>query len=282
MLKLMAKHRGKDPQEIVEAQARQFLLEAQQDKFPIDIEGIASLLGIKRRLGEYAFAGRIYAETSGQLVMDLTTYDLPPRRRFTCGHEITHTLFPGFSREARYRVDATVGTHVRERSEEEFLCDCGAAELLLPRSMVLDGYPISVGLKVVERLAKDAEASLEAAANRLVELASEKVGLIVLEVGHKPADSASLRKGEPIPKKLRVRYAKCHGLDVYIPRFKSVGDKGPFAQALEEGELINGVGFIPGTDSTEYLIEAKRYNRTAPNGTIERVVALVRPTQTKN
>lgn len=275
--KLIAKHRGRDPHEIVEAQAQRLLSEAHQDQLPVDVETIASFLGIKRRLGQYEFAGRIFAEPSGQLVMDLTTNDHPARRRFTCGHEIIHTVFPGFSREARYRVDATVGNHTRERNEEEFLCDLGAAELLLPRGLLSDRYNISAGLDEVERLAEDAEASLEAAANRLVELADEEIGLIVFEVGHKPADRADLRKGKPVPKKLRVRYAKSRGLRAYIPRFKSVGEDSPYGEALSTGDVVNGVGSLPGNSSSLYAIEAKRYDRGTPHGPVERVLALVRP-----
>ena len=279
--KLIAKHRGRDPHEIIEARARELLAEAGQDKLPIDVEGVASLLGIRRRLGEYSFAGRIYAEPSGQLVMDLTKSDRPARRRFTCGHEIIHTVFPGFSREARYRVDATVGNHTRERNEEEFLCDLGAAELLLPSNLLLAEYDISAGLQEVERLAEDAEASLEAAANRLVELSDEGVALIVLEVSHKPADRSELRKGQSVPKRLRVRYAKSRALSTYVPRFKSVDEDSPYGEALATGDLVRGVDTLPGSNSTKFSIEAKRYDRGSSDGTVERVLALVKPRQSQ-
>ena len=59
-----------------------------------------------KRVASFAFAGRIYAEASGQLVMDLNAADSEPRRRFTASHEIMHTAFPGFRREV---------PHVRRR-----------------------------------------------------------------------------------------------------------------------------------------------------------------------
>jgi hypothetical protein len=52
-------------------------------QLPVDVDLIASCLGIKRRAASLAFAGRIYAEENGQLVMDLNANDSEPRRRFT-------------------------------------------------------------------------------------------------------------------------------------------------------------------------------------------------------
>jgi hypothetical protein len=277
--KLIKRHRGRDPELIVAAAAESMLVEAGQDAFPIDVEGIASLLGIKRRVGEYSFAGRIYAEPNGQLVMDLSDDDSPPRRRFTCGHEITHTVFPGFTRDVRYRVDTTVGSNSRQRNEEEYLCDIGAAELLLPSALVREDYDLRRGLDEIENLSDAANASLEASANRLVVTSDEPVGLIVFEMGHKPADRAAVRKGLDVPRRLRVRYAKCNGISAYIPRFKSADDESVYAQALATIDTVKGDGQLPGDERQRpFLIEAKRYDRSGKDGAItQRVLALVRP-----
>lgn len=277
--KLMARYGGLDAEEIVLRQVRRLLAETDQRAFPVDIETIASVLGIKRRIGQYPFAGRIFAEPSGQLVMDLSSKDLPARRRFTCGHEITHTVFPGFSREARYRVDASVGNFRRERDEEEFLCDIGAAELLLPRELVLSSYDPLGGLREMERLSEDAAASLEASGNRLVDLSDGPLGLIVLEVGHKPADRGALRMGKEVEKRLRVRYAKCKTFATFVPRFKSASDESPFMEALKSNGSVSGVGELPGSrTSKRFRIEAKRYDRRTGEGSVPRVLAFVRPT----
>jgi hypothetical protein len=153
--------------------------------------------------------------------------------------------------------------------------------LLLPGSLLLDEYNISSGLEEVERLAEDAEASLEAAATRLVGLSDESVALIVLEVGHKPADRSELRKGQSVPKRLRVRYAKSRALSTYVPRFKSVSEGSPYGEALATGRLVTGVGTLPGSNSTKFWIEAKRYDRGSSDGIVERVLALVRPRQSQ-
>ncbi len=274
--RLIAKHRGRDPHSIVEMYAGRLLSEADQTQLPVDVETVASLLGIKRRLGPYEFAGRIFADVSGQLVMDLSTNDHLARRRFTCGHEIIHTIFPGFSREARYRVDVAVGHNTRERNEEEYLCDVGAAEILLPRELVSENYDSALGLGEIERLAEDASASLEASANRLVELARDPIGLIVLEVGHKPADRVKLRRGLEVPKKLRIRYATGR-LQTYIPRFKSVSPDSPFAEALVSPGAVKAITTLPCNSAAEFAIEAKRYDRGTSTERVERVLALVRP-----
>jgi hypothetical protein len=69
--KLIKRHRGADPEEILERHAEQLRHDAEQDALPIDVDLIASVQGIRRRLETWDFAGRIYADVDGQLVMDL-------------------------------------------------------------------------------------------------------------------------------------------------------------------------------------------------------------------
>jgi Zn-dependent peptidase ImmA (M78 family) len=106
---------------------------------PIDVNGLASLLGIKQRIDSFPFAGRIYAEPSGQLVMDLNGDDYQPGQRFTCAHEIIHTAFPGFQIQERYRSDSATGGYTL-RDEEEHLCDKGAAALRMPANLLAAGF----------------------------------------------------------------------------------------------------------------------------------------------
>jgi IrrE N-terminal-like domain len=277
VLALMRKHRGLDPEEIIERHAERCLREGKQDQLPIDVEGVASLHGIRSRLGDHPFAGRIYVEPSGQLVMDLNASDSPPRRRFTCGHELIHTAFPGFERARRYRSDDATGTY-DPRREEEYLCDRGAAALLMPRSLVRSGYSLDEGLSGVERLAADGVVSLEAAANRLVELADSPVAMLLFGVMNKPADRSRLRRGDVVAPRLRVRYARTQDLDVYIPRYKSAADDTPFTRSLESRDVERGVTYIPGAERHgKFDIEAKSYPWIGPNGRVERVIALARP-----
>jgi hypothetical protein len=277
VLALIRKHQGQEPEEIIERYAARRLSEGHQDQLPVDVEGLASLLGIRRRVGDHPFAGRIYVEPSGQLVMDLNAGDIDPRRRFTCGHELTHTAFPGFERERRYRSDSTTGTYDSRRDEEEYLCDRGAAALLMPRAMVREAYSLDDGLEGVERLSHDAEASLEAAVNRLIEFSATPIVALVLEVGHKPADRPALRKGLSISPRLRVRYARSNGLDVFIPRYKSAADDSPLVRALEHDGIREGLTYLPGAERLGlFTVEAKSYPWTGPAGLVDRVLAIAR------
>lgn len=268
---LLRKHRGKDPEAVIESYVADQLIAGRQRKLPIDVDGLASLLGIKQRVAPFPFAGRIYAEPSGQLVMDLNQGDYEPRRRFTCAHEIIHTAFPGFQKEERYRSDAATGSYT-PRDEEEYLCDHGAASLLLPAQLVASQYNAVDGLDAVEALAADGQVSLEAAGNRLVSLAGRPAMMIVLEVANKPADRAALRRGEPVEPRLRIRYCSTSGTKIYVPRHKSAADDSLFVRALQSGTAEQGRTYLPGAERHGLFdVECKSY----PYGDRSRVIAIV-------
>src|SRR5690242_9817980 len=94
--RLIEENGGADPREIIRAYADKKRREAGETKLPINVDLIRGYLGIRKRAGDYNFAGRIYAEESGQLVMDLRATDSSERQRFTCAHELIHPAFPGF------------------------------------------------------------------------------------------------------------------------------------------------------------------------------------------
>jgi Zn-dependent peptidase ImmA (M78 family) len=271
--RLIEENGGGDPREIIRDYADKLRRDAGQTKLPVKVDLIRSFLGIRKSEADYDFAGRIYAEESGQLVMNLRSTDLPERRRFTCAHELIHPAFPGFTLESRYRLDTHVGTNNIQRAEEEYLCDLGAAELLMPTELVADSYRAADGFDDVERLALDAEASLEAAANRLVQLAEQPTMLLVLEVMHKPADARARRRGEQVEPKLRVRYGVANGIDCFVPKFKSADDKSILARALKSVVAQRAVESLPGSRSPLFTIEARSY----PFTDRQRVLALAWP-----
>jgi IrrE N-terminal-like domain len=272
VLGLLRKHRGRDPEAVIGAYVDAQLTAGRQDTLPVDVDGLASLLGIKQRVEAFPFAGRIYAEPSGQLVMDLNGNDYAPRRRFTCAHEIIHTAFPGFRQQERYRSDATTGGYT-VRDEEEYLCDMGAASLLMPARFVSDRFHIGAGLDALEALSAEANVSLEAAGNRVVSLADRPAMMLVLEIGHKPADRPALRKGVPVEQRLRVRYSMANGLHAFVPRHKSVADDSLFVRALETGQRCHGRTYLPGAERSGLVdVECASY----PYGDRQRVIALVR------
>lgn len=274
--RLVRRHRGKTPEQIIREFVTRCLADAGQIELPIDVEGIVSLLGIKRRLVDGPFAGRIFVETSGQLVMDLRASDAEPRQRFSCAHELIHTAFPGFTREARYRVDMTMGHHRRERYEEEYLCDFGAAELLMPATL-LDGPEFALanrGLDAVEELASRAEVSLEAAGNRLARLTPGAL-FVVMEAMHKPSELASVARGASVPEKLRIRYASGgDAAGLFLPRYKSLPDESPMVQALLTGRRQRGASRLPGAGPTQHVVDASCYPRQQGERRIDRVLAV--------
>jgi hypothetical protein len=158
--------------------------------------------------------------------------------------------------------------------EEEYLCDLGAAALLMPAELVKDEYRLEARLEAVEALSRDASVSLEAAGNRLAELSPVPGIFLTFGFDHKPADRPALRRGEVVPKRVRLRYARCAHLDLYLPRFKSASDKSVITAAHQTHAVERATELLPGAeDAGPFLIEAKCYGTDER----ERVLAVARP-----
>jgi len=272
--RLIDAHSGQRPESIIEEHADKLRDASDQHALPVRPDLIASVHGIRRRTGPHDFAGRIYAEPNGQLVMDINDQDSEERQHFTEAHELIHPAFPNFAVERRYRLDATMDRHAENR-EEEYLCDLGAAALLMPAELVAEEYTVRGGLADVEELSRDAEVSIEAAANRVVTLADEPAVLLCLTLSHKPADAPALRKGHDVPMALRVRYAVSKHLNLYVPKFKSCDERSVFYRAAESFDIESSIDALPGVNGAgRFRIEAKRYG----TGRLERVLAIARPT----
>jgi uncharacterized protein DUF955 len=273
--RLIQKHGVSNPEWIIERYANKLRVEAGQNELPIRPDLIASVQGIRLRRGRHDFAGRIYVEENGQLVMDINERDSPERQHFTEAHELIHTAFPGFKREHRYRSDAVAMERHPPNREEEYLCDFGAAALLMPSDLVRDRYTVGGGLRDAERLASDADVSVEAAANRLIAVSDEPAVLLCLVRMHKPADRPALRRGVEIPERLRIRYGFSRHIDLYVPRFKSADDDSLLVRAANSFRLRRGIETLPGVETAGlFRLEAKSYG-TGPR---ERVLAIARPT----
>jgi Zn-dependent peptidase ImmA (M78 family) len=245
------------PEELVVRLCAQLLEEAGVS-VPVDVRMLASFRGIAAITAvDQAEAGCIFCDGE-RLIIQIRGSDSPERRRFTICHEILHTFFPGFREERRTRIDSTVGAFDRSRLEE-YLCDLGAAELLLPRKLFLAALPPQPCLDDVIELAAVFEASLEATAIRLVSLAAAPTALVVLEPAWKPVEQRELARratqpalagleGELPPKRLRVRWAYGPKMTT-IPKHKSVDDASPLATVLETGgvDYRGPTGLMDGT-----------------------------------
>ncbi|HEX8647654.1 MAG TPA: ImmA/IrrE family metallo-endopeptidase [Thermoleophilaceae bacterium] len=276
--RLLERSREQNPEIVVERYANKLRRDAGQDSLPIRPDQIASIKGIRlRRAKGHPFAGRIYVEEDGQLVMDVNASDTPARQNFTQAHELIHTAFPNFKEEKRYRSETIEMERHPPNREEEYLCDYGAAALLMPAELVEGKYSVRNGLRDAERLAADARVSIEAAANRLVSLADEPAILLCMVWMHKPADRSALRRGDDIPRRLRVRYAFSRHLDIFLPRYKGCDEGSVYERASRSHRSapVEDVAHLPGLPQAGlFRLQAKRYGA----GDLERVLVIGRPT----
>jgi Zn-dependent peptidase ImmA (M78 family) len=259
------------------------LLEDAGVSVPIDVRLLASFRGIAAiKEVDQPEAGCIFCDGE-RLVVHLRGSDSAERQRFTICHEIIHTFFPGFREERRTRTDSKVGTYDPNQLEE-YLCDLGAAELLLPHKPFLAALPAEPDLDDVIELAEMFDASLEATAIRTVNLTAAPMALIVLEPAWKPAEQQELAwratqptlaglESEPPPKKLRVRWAYGPQMPT-IPKHKSVDDASPLANLLQTG----GVDYRGPTGLTRDIVQVSArhlaYHRAGE--LVDRVLVLLR------
>ena len=201
---------------------------------PIDLEMVSSYYGVDRiKVRPLPDAGWLVCNSSsGEVEICLRASDSPRRRRFTGFHEVAHTFFKGYRRKKQRRCDPPATS--AGRGDVEGLCDIGAAEFLLPARLIgAELAAADFSFKLVEDLAGTFQASLEAAANRVVELWPEETLLIVAETKTKPSE-----KDNPaaIPK-LRVNYSQTKGTWPFIRRHKGIPEE--WAEPLLAGGVVN-------------------------------------------
>lgn len=287
---LIAEHGGRDPAEIIRENAMLLLQEANLSNDCVDVGVLASLRGVSRiRVRNQEEAGRTYYH-GDDLVIDLKATDSRRRRRFTCLHEVTHTFFPGFFEEKRARRDRAVGRY-RINKEEEYLCDLGARELLLPASRFARHLEsLDTGIKGLFRLVDIFDASLEATGIRMAQLSKLPVAVLILEPAMTRAQKKWLEiepfqpplfplppKVEP-PWRLRVKYAATSDtFGAYIPRRKSAPLGSIIARALEEGEVeaIGPLGLV--RSQRPYRVEARLLAYRSSHEVVDRVIAVAMP-----
>lgn len=214
---------------------------------PVGVDVIASLQGISRvEVVPQPWAGCLTTTDQG-LVIRLSDRDSRSRQRFTAFHEVSHTFLPGFALAPQFRCDPGEN---QKRSNEEYLCDLGASELLFPRyHFERDITELSFGMDSVELLARKYEGSLEATTRRLVDLSADQMMMVVLDVRLKPSEVDS-PNATP---KLRVRYCHGNGDWPFVPKFKSTTRDSVAQLAFEDGEAHGATkldGLVPGFDSS--------------------------------
>lgn len=193
-----------------------------QERLPIDVTELAAARGIAATV-----------EPDGP--------QAHVRQRFALAHAIAHAALPG--------------------GDGESLSDWGASVLLMPDELTWS-YRSDQGLRAVERLARDAQVSLEAAGLRLVERGGRPAAFVVAAATEQD---------------LRVRYARVHDVQLLIPRGASIDPGSVLARAAASGRRERGVEPLPGDRDRRFHVEAKSYPTGRGPGTRERVLALAWP-----
>jgi Zn-dependent peptidase ImmA (M78 family) len=264
--RLVGRRADGDPRPRLKAILDRWRMEAGQEKLPVDVVGLASMRGIRvEEVEANDWEGRVYVDPRGRPIIEVNGRHALARQRFTVAHELTHTAFPGFTADRRYRVDGDLAGAVfaRNRSEEERLCDWGAGMLLMPDDLIWS-YRADQGLRAVEKLARDAKVSLEAAANRLIEASRKPAVLLVLE-----GDGSELK----------VRYAKVQNLSLFVPRGFRVNEASIFRRAAQTGARERDTGRLPSRSRRLFHIEAMSFPVGRGSAASERVLALAFPSE---
>lgn len=174
------------------------------------------------------------------------------KQNFSADHEVTHTLVPGYAGEA---IDDVETGAFPANCEEEYLCDVGAAALLLdPRWLGPLAHQAGPSLAALSDLAAAFGASLHATARQLAALDLWPCAFVFWEEG--------LRKAERVPPgqrffpgfaalggpALKLRVANCYP----TPSFSSAGYFVPPNKSVPDSSLVTACcEFDPHTYGTE-------------------------------
>jgi hypothetical protein len=138
---------------------------------PTDLHRAASFQGVKDvQVAEMDWAGMLAPSEGGGFIIRVRSADQPHRRNFTIGHEITHTLLPGYA-VIQHRCGGLGTRSLLGDRHLENLADIGAAELLLPRRFLQPIFAdLTFDMAAVKDVADRHHASLDATLRRLLHL----------------------------------------------------------------------------------------------------------------
>jgi uncharacterized protein DUF955 len=237
-----------DPVTIIRERARELVAQAKSLGWsgpPFDPRIMASLRDIELRSHQLPAKQDAFIIPKGDDRLEIVFDPSRPssRQNFSISHEISHTLFPDGYRMVRYRE--------RDRDrfdpehELEYLCDVGAAEILLPAEEFESDLAVSGStLRAVPALRGRYQASREAIVRRMVQLGSERTAAVFLEYRLKPSEKAAMRQlsfvgmHEAPQPKLRIAYVvPSERFTVFLPPHKSIPDESCVYRALETGDV---------------------------------------------
>lgn len=206
---------------------------------PLNVEALASYRSIRKSPDPPSFSDDAELIPDGDHgVLMRVNRDRPvTRQRFSIGHEVGHTLFPGYETQVQCRKPRLQDWHDR-KDLVEYLCDVASSEFLFP----LDWFQADIDVEAVSAarlvtLAGNYRASAEATVRRYIDLAPEPTAAVFFRWKLKPSEqpktplvrkAVTARAGRrPVPK-LRIEYAVCNeafeGLGLHIPAHKSINE----------------------------------------------------------
>jgi hypothetical protein len=236
-------------EEFISEQCSGLLDEAEISEAPVDLRLLASFRDIREiEVVQMTAAGELIPLKDGGMRVHLRATDSEERRRFSLGHEITHTFFPDYKLERHERFEGLIGEFNR-KNRVECLCDFGAAQLLLPTKLFRPRIQkAGFSIEALQELSKDFRSSLEATGIKMVGQSPEDSAFVVWEEKFKPterfASEAPMLFEEYRPKKkLRVKFGFGLQRFGYIPADKSVDDtSGVIQAAFDSSKPGKGVG----------------------------------------
>jgi hypothetical protein len=250
---LLAETGTHDPRQAVRIKARgllQYLAEhCGEQTIPLNLDLLVSLLGIRRSAEPPVFSSdaELAPDEDGGTVMRVNPDRPETRQRFSIGHEISHTFFPGYELKVQCRPDPR---HRDRESPEDFietLCDVGAAELLLPLPWFADDAGAVTTAQQLVALARKYKASREATLRRFAETSTSCLAAVFCSWKLKPVEVAAFSPDQmnlfgtspqeeaAAARRLRSDYSipspSFAAAGRYLPTNKSLKVDGPIARA---------------------------------------------------
>jgi hypothetical protein len=258
---LVAKTGASDPRDAVRRKARDLIAlycaQFGDPSIPIDLDILASMLGITRSsdIPLYSPDAELAAD-EGRLTMRVNPDRPETRQRFSIGHEISHTFFPGYQLKVQCRPDSRYRDRDDPDDAIETLCDIGASELLFPLPWFTEHARNVNSAADLLSLVNKYRGSREATVRRFAETSEAAVAAVFLSWKLKPTQAAAINPDQTNlfgvsaaeeaweGRQLRIDYAipsdafATKGL--YLPNDKSVGNDGPMYEAAATGVPSDG------------------------------------------
>jgi hypothetical protein len=272
-------------------------------EIPFKLDHLVSLCGIQISADPpiHSEDAELAPDQTGRLHLRLNRNKPETRQRFSIGHELTHTFFPGYERQVQCRPDP----RHRDRDDPddfiETLCDVGASEFLFPFPWFALSAARANSAEALVGLANEYKASKDATIRRFAETSPGNLAAIFFEWKLKPTENSLVRRDQPdlfgyTPeeqerdrKKLRVEYVvasdSMRKAALFIPKHKSVKSEGVIYQASSERRCQDGDEDLDfGPFNGRFRIHAVPLytpdDEIGPNGE-SAVVVIVRPLQIK-